>query len=811
METDLESDKDADQAPQEWFFKQRAYPFHQLDMDTYRQAVAQHQSRMYHLEKRDDGFFWQFAGPTNIGGRITDIEIAEDDGVYAGAASGGLFRSYDEGGHWESLLDEMGSPAVGDLAVYQQTIYVGTGEANAGGGSLTYDGQGMLKSTDGGAHWQWMGLAQSGSIGKVEIHPRDPQTVFVAAMGQLFNNNAQRGLFRTLDGGEHWEQVLSRSDSTGAIDVVIHPRHPDTVFAALWERTRRVQSRQYGGVTGGLFRSVDGGSHWEELTSGLPFSAEEKGRIGIAIAPSAPDTMYAMYCNQEGYLQGIYRSNDAGNHWVSLRTVGISSPAYMYWYGKMVVHPLDPEKIYLTGLPMYVSNNSGQSWQTIFSNAHVDQHDLAIDPDRPNYLVIGNDGGVYSSHDLGVTNRHWPNLPITQFYTIEINPHNPFQFYGGSQDNASIRTLTGVPDDWETIFVGDGFYTLIDPVDPMIMYTEYQYGSFAKSTNGGDRFQAARNGINSQDRTNWNTPAIIDPLDHNVLYLGTHRLYKSLDQANTWFAISEDLTNGPGPAEISYGTITTIDVSPVDHHIIWVGTDDGLVWQSPDQGETWNQVTRDLPQRWVTRVVADPVNTATAYVTLSGYRYGSASHHIYRTVNSGLDWEAVDGNLPDVPVNDLIVHPDRPMWVAATDVGVYLSTDAGNHWEPMGTGMPTAIITDLDFDYASQTLAAATYGRSAYYLKLDATTVRMQLARADWKTYYRPASSRLHLESEETLAGSWQCVDVQGRVMDQWIIPAATVSWDQVLPLQVGGIYLIRHMGTSSARPTSKKIWIQPQ
>lgn len=800
-----------DQAPQEWFFKQRAFPFKNWDLPAYHQGLTGYQEERRQLESRDNAYFWQFGGPTNIGGRITDIELDRDGAVYAGSASGGLFRSYDEGIHWESLLDEEGSPAIGDLAVWGDTLYVGTGEANAGGGSLTYDGQGILKSINGGKTWIRQGLEESGSIGKVEIHPRDPQTVFVAAMGQLFNNNAQRGIFRTKDGGENWKQVLARSDSTGGIDVVIHPTHPDTVFAALWERKRTVDDRQYGGITTGIFRSVDGGDTWEELTSGLPSQAQDKGRIGLAIAFSAPDTMYAMYCDQVGYLQGLYRSYDAGSHWSSVRTVGINSPSYMYWYGKVAISPVNPQNIYVTGLSMFASENGGDSWTTIFRNAHVDQHDLVIDPADPKHLILGNDGGVFSSRDKGASSRHWPNLPVTQFYTIEINPHTPYQLYGGTQDNASIRTLSGHPDDWGSIFVGDGFYTLIDPVDPLIMYTEYQYGAFSKSVDGGERFQFARNGINTQDRTNWNTPALIDPIDHNVLYLGTHRVYKSLNQANTWFPISEDLTNGPGPGEVSYGTITSIDVSPVDHNIIWVGTDDGLVWVSVDQGDSWTKVSQTLPLRWVTRVVADPVDASTGYVTLSGFRYGSASHHIYRTHDMGVTWEGVDGDLPDLPVNDLIIHPDRPMWFTATDVGVYWSSDEGVHWEPFGSGMPAAIITDLDFDYGSQTLAAATYGRSSYYLQLDATTATENIpVKPGWHAAYLRNTGILRLQSDASLQGHWQCIDLRGRIQTEWTIHEPVQWAEQLLLIPNAGVYFIRRIAGSDHPEVAQKVMILP-
>ena len=716
--------------PNDWLYFQRAFPNGKIDKRVYRAAKniglrmrAQPNAARNTLYTQA----WQVEGPFNIGGRISAIAMPNSDSnkIYAGAASGGVFLSEDAGSSWTPIFDDALSLSIGDIAIAasnEDIIYVGTGEANAGGGSLAYDGEGVYNSFDGGDTWNPLGLSEVGSIGKVIIHPDNPNTVFVGAMGDLFGDSPHQGVYKSTNSGISWEKVLFVNDSTGVIDMAINPDNPNIVYAATWQRVRRPQRRSYGGDGSGLYRSLDGGDTWTELTNGLPTQGAEKGRIGIAVAPSQPNTVYAVYADANGFLQGMYRSDNNGNSWTTKSIEGIINVSFMWWFGKLAVDPIHPETVYFMGFIPHKSTDGGDSWSSIFNNTHVDQHALAVHPSNTDQLVLGNDGGIFISYDGGNTMQKSFDLPITQFYTCEIDEQFPERLYGGTQDNSSMRTLTGALDDWDIISGGDGFYTLVDPTNNLFVYTESQYGGFRRSIDGGFNFTLALFGIDETDRRNWNTPVAFDPSDPTILFYGTNRLYKSTNRALTWAPLTSDLTNGSGNGNIPYGTITTIGVSEVDSDILWAGTDDGNVWVSANGGANMTKVSDALPLRWVTRVVPHPELTTTAYLTLSGFRYNNNEANIYKTEDLGQTWIDIASNLPDVPVNDLIVQPESNVLFAATDIGVFYSEDDGDSWDLLGTDMPIVVVTELDYHEPTKTLVAATFGRSIYTYNLDEST-----------------------------------------------------------------------------------------
>jgi len=636
--------------------------------------------------------------------------------IYAATASGGVWKSPNAGASWQPISDNLPSLSIGDIAIDhsdKNTIYCGTGETNGGGGSVTYDGRGVFKSPDGGQNWTSLGLENTGSIGRIEVDPENPNRIFVAAMGHLFNNNPERGLYRSDDGGQTWQKKLFVNDSVGVIDLAIHPLDPDTVFAVTWERIRRPNKRVYGGPGCGIWRSADGGDTWTKLAGGLPTT--DVGRIGIAISRSNPSTLYAVYANTIGYFTGTFKSTNNGNTWSALSVS--SDPdysSYGWWFGQIRVDPTNPDKIYNLGLDWVKSTNGGNNWTGVSPYLHADYHALYIHPANPNFMVVGNDGGIYISTDGGGFWEHKP-FPITQFYTSEIDFQNPTNFYGGAQDNGTWRTLTGNTDDWETIFGGDGFVTRVNPENDFLWYAEYQYGGFS-GTNGA--------GAPSSLRYNWNTPYIFDPNNPDIMYIGAEKLFKSINGGLNWNAISNDLSNGPtGQNGIVYGTVTTIDASPIDGNVLWVGTDDGNVWFTANGGANWTKVSTTLPKRWITRVVADLWNKNTAYVCLSGFRHSDDIAHIYKTTNNGQSWSSVSGNLPDVPVNDLILDPAEPnTWYIATDVGVFVTYNGGDGWEPFGINLPNVPVLDLTFHAPSRTMAAATFGRSMFRATLPLPT-----------------------------------------------------------------------------------------
>ncbi len=763
-------------APADWFLRQRAFPHCHVPTKELRKTIKQIQQRKK-LQNRNTESEWVFSGPTNIGGRITDIEMPSDDvnTIYACAAAGGIFKSTDQGATWEPIFDDAPTLSIGDLAIAPSDpaiLYAGTGEVNAGGGSLTYDGFGVFKSVDSGASWTSIGLEDIGSIGKVAVHPTDAETVFVAAMGNLFGNNPERGLFRTQDGGANWEQVLTVNDSTGAVDVIIHPDDPNIILASMWQRVRRPQYRDYGGPGSGLFRSMDGGENWEELTNGLP--TQNVGRIDLALAPSEPNTMYAHFAHKDGHVLGIFKTSDAGDSWNTINQAGIESVPYMWWFGGLTVAPDDPDNVFMMGFDLYKINNSQSFWSLVGSNMHVDHHALFIHPQNTNLIFSGNDGGIYKSTNGGASWAHLNNMPITQFYTCEMDEQFPERIYGGTQDNSPIRTLTGNLDDWQVILFGDGFVTQVDPENNSYIYTEYQYGNFYRSTNGGASFNEADLGIFG--RRNWNTPFVLEPGNPSTLYLGTDRVFKSTNYAGSWNAISVDLTNGspasvPNAVNLTYGTITALAASPVDNNILYAGTDDGNLWNTLDGGTSWNLVSESLPERWITNIACDHEDPATAYVTISGFRYDEYLPHVFKTIDDGESWEDISGNLPEIPVNDIIIDPDQDMLYVATDVGIFYTIDE-NNWDILGTGLPNLVITDLDFHQGSRTLLAATYGRSMYKIILEVDTKVEENYNnifTETKLYPNPVTEQSVLEMELTKNVDFAVAifDIHGKVVDQ--------------------------------------------
>ena len=708
------------QIPSQWFYQQRAYPFDKVNREAYHQAKKQASLLQQQTVK---GLEWSLSGPTNIGGRLTDVEINPQNPsvIYLGAASGGVFKSTDNGNSYSPVFDDSESLSIGDIALAPSNpdiVYVGTGEANPGGGSMAYDGNGIYKSIDAGSSWEHLGLENIGSVGRMVVSSDNPDIAYVAAMGYLFENNEERGVYKTTDGGQNWEQKLFLNDSTGAVDLAIHPHHPDTIYAAMWQRVRRLEYYVYGGNSCGIYRSYDGGDNWEELDNGLPTN-DDVGRIGIGISQSNPNVLYAIYADKVGYFKGIYKSEDGGNSWSQTNdgNLGDMYASYGWWFGRLKIDPNNADVVYAIGFDLYKTTNGGGSWSYASSSVHVDQHEVAISPDNSNRVLLANDGGLYHSNNAASSWNHQLNLPITQFYTCAIDASHPERLYGGAQDNGTNRTLTGNTNDWTSIYGGDGFYCLIDPSDNTYVYAEYQYGNFARSTNSGSYFSSATSGISYSDRKNWNTPVVMNPLDPMVLYYGANKLYKSTNRAGSWTAISGDLTNGASSGNQNFGTITTISVSAANTNIIYAGTDDGNVWMSENDGGIWTKISDDLPNRWISRVVADPVDPQVAYVCLSGFRQNEYMPHIYKTTDIGNSWEDVSLGLPEAPVNDLIIDPENTQrLIVATDVGVFFKDENNESWMALSNGLPRVPITDLSFHSPSNRLVAATYGRSMYML-----------------------------------------------------------------------------------------------
>jgi photosystem II stability/assembly factor-like uncharacterized protein len=725
---DNEPDGFPGKKPNDWFHLQRAYPGSDVPMERYRAALEQARAMEAAAGEGERGAtLWQPAGPTNIMGRITCLTAhpGAPGRIFIGAAAGGVFRSTDDGVNWTPVLDPYGAFSMGDLATDPQdpdVIYAGTGEPNSSGDS--YAGIGLLRSTTGGDSWEYLGLEESRHIGRVVVDPTNSNRIWVAATGALFAKNPERGIYRSDDAGGTWQQKLFVSDSTGAIDVAIDPSDPSVVYAAMWERIRTPRYRRAGGVTSGIWKSTDAGDSWALLTNGLPPASPTVGRIGLAVAPSQPSTVYAIYADDPGFFDGVYKSTNAGVSWARVSDGALSDlySSFGWYFGQIRVDPANANRVFVLGVPIYRSTNGGGNWSDVNGSMHVDHHALWIDPSNPQRILEGNDGGLYRSTNGGSSWSRLSNLPITQFYAITIDNLLPQRLYGGTQDNGTPRTLTGALDDWQDIYFGDGFYCLVDPGNSNVIYAEYQYGGLGKSTNGGNSFNDATSGINGGDRRNWSTPVVMDPTNSQVLYYGTYRVYRTTNGAGNWSSISPDLTGGPGGGNLQFATVTTIAVARSNPATLYAGTDDARVWVTTNTGTNWTNVSAGLPNRWVTRVTVDPNNRDVAYVTLSGYKEDSLTPHVFRTTNRGAVWTDISGNLPDGPANDLLVDPmNTSTLYVGTDFGVYVTRDLGARWDVLGAGFPINPVHDLELHAPTRTLVAGTHGRSMLKLTLPLT------------------------------------------------------------------------------------------
>ena len=712
--------------PSEWAWERRTFPFGKADAAAYRQEMQKAQSmRAEAAPLKLQQAAVNFAGPTNVGGRVSDIEFNPLDPniVYAGGATGGVFKSTDMGSTWFPIFDDQANLNIGDIAVdpvHPDTIYVGTGEAN--GGHNNFPGGGVYKSIDGGDTWQLLGLENTAAIGRIVIDPDNTERVFLAATGAYFLPNPERGVYLSTDGGASWAHSLFISDSTGAIDIIMDPNDPTRLMAAMWERVRRPNSSHLFGPTSGLYRSTNGGGTWEELSAanGLPNpNTTNVGRIGLALYQSNTDIAYALY-NNGANLTGIFKTTNFGTSWTDadpLNRLG-SGSGFSWYFGQVRVKPDDEDIIYVLDQSFRRTSNGGTSWPTVSgSNFHVDHHALAFHPGNPNFILEGNDGGINISQNAGASWTKVAELPVTQFYEIGLDRTNPQRLYGGTQDNSTVRTLTGALNDWNVIFGGDGFYTIVDPVNPNIIYAESQFGNLGKSFNLGSSFQSATSGISGSEPTNWSTPVVMDPNNNQILYYGTNRVYRTTNGASSWSAISPDLTTDPGPR---LGTVTTIGVSPPNSDIIWAGTDESNIWVTTNGGSNWTNVSSTLPFRWVTRVIPDPLDENIAYATFSGLKWKDPEPHVFRTTDLGQTWDGISSNLPDAPINALAVDPmNTNNLFTGSDLGAYFSTNLGASWQYISSDFPMVSVYDMKVHETAHYLAIGTHARSMYTMDLD--------------------------------------------------------------------------------------------
>ncbi len=761
---------DAKHQPSEDFFLKRAYPDKHFNLKGYEKALSAARNRLQTRSGSFTGFGlpWAVRGPGNLGARINTIALhPEDDAtIYIGYSRGGAWKTNDDGATWTPIFDDQPFLAIGDIEVdpsNPERVYVATGDPNIS--SHPGIGDGLYRSDDGGATWEKLGLEAQRILPRILVHPSNPDELTVAAMGIPFERNTQRGIYHSTDGGETWAQTLLISNQAGAIDLVRHPTNPNVLYASGWDRIRNNTESLITGPGAKVYRSTDGGASWEMLTGSLPM--EPTGRVGLAVTPAAPDNVYAMYVGTDSQLQGIYRSEDQGNTWALLTdnegNNGLSTNAlggFGWYFGKLRVSPVAADDIFLLGVDLWRSADGGSNWEMAAPpwfeyRVHADKHDLVFDNELN--ILLATDGGLYRA-DYSATNwEDMERIPTSQYYRIAWNPHNPDWVYGGAQDNGT----SGGPDlgfEWPRIFGGDGFQPAFRPDMPEVMYAETQRGNIVVSNDNGQTWFSATEGIDPDDRRDWDMPYIISPHDPDVMYTGTFRVYQSTAGVlPQWNPISEDLTDGL-VLNPRYHAITSVQESPLLEGRLYIGTVDANVWRTDDAGENWVNISAGLPERYVTSVKPSPAFADYAYAAHSGYKDNDFVPHLHRSMDAGQTWEDISGDLPPLAVNDVYILPGHQdsILFAGTDGGVYGSMDAGERWERLGADLPFVPVYDLEYDSINNRLLVGTFARSILSYPLDSlgieqepqdTVVQVRNAESPsfLKTYPNPARERINL------------------------------------------------------------------
>lgn len=755
---------------------------------------------------------WRNVGPEVQGGRVVDIAVPRSNlsSIYVGFATGGLWRTNNEGQTWTSLFDDQSTYGIGDFDITAdgKTIWLGSGEANSQ--RTSYAGTGVFVSRDSGATWTNMGLHESHHIGRVVIDPKNAETVYVAALGPLYSQGGDRGLFKTTDGGKTWRNILPGSKRSGCMDIAIDPRNSNVLYASMWERDRRAWNLLESGPDSAVYKSTDAGKTWTKL-SGLP-NGMNMGRTALAIAPSRPDTVYAFIDNQgpddatgtydefrrDGVLtlhrfrrmseagikkipldtlttflrpflpQGtsdkdtaqqlidgklslqqladlmlkrdptvfdkdiedaqVWRSDDAGKTWVKTRADMGNHGGY-YW-NEIKVNPRNHLEVYTLGVLLYKSVDGGASWNPIARRNHVDHHAMWFDPENPNRMLNGNDGGIYVSYDAGDSWNHWNNLAVGQFTTIAVDDKLVYNIIGGLQDNGTMigpsnyRFGFSNPESWKAIGGGDGSAIQVDPRNGGdVVYIASQFGAHS----GFDQVNNRRWQIAPRARTgepplrfNWISPILISAHHPDVIYLGSQKLHRSFDMGRTFEDLSGDLTKNIPNGDVPHSSLTVLSESPFKFGRIYAGADDGSLKYTPDSGETWRDISTPAKDRWVTRVVASKYAPGRVYVSQNGYRQDEWTPYVWVSEDFGATWKSIAANLPFEPVNTVREDPtNENILYVGTDMGVYVSLDRGASWITYGQGLMNTPVHDLVIQPKAKEMVIASHARSVWVTSVD--------------------------------------------------------------------------------------------
>lgn len=692
-------------------------------------------------------------GPGTMSGRITAIEGVNNDNktIFVGSAGGGIWKSTNAGASWKSMFDKY-CQSIGALAIDQShpdTVYVGTGESNMR--NTVSIGNGLYKTTDGGDNWVKIGLDSTEHIAKIVVNPKNQNIVYVAAPGPLWSDSKHRGLYKTTDGGKTWDKILYINEKAGCADVAVDPNNPDVVYATTWEFRRTPYSFNSGGKGSSIYKSMDGGKTWKELTKGLP--AKPFGRVALALSPSNPKKLLAIV---EAKETGLYISEDGGENWKS-QSATMNVVSRPFYFSTLQFDPKDPNRVYRPAFGFSYSSDGGYS----FSDAsyeggwlHSDMHALWINPNYTNQMYVGTDGGVYYSLDRGATWFFVRNLPVGQFYHIAADHQSPYHIYGGLQDNGTWTAPSAAPGgvgngNWMNIYGGDGFWAQPDPNDSNIAYAEYQGGHMGRvnlTTLKSEDIQPQQTVKEEKLRWNWNTPIVTGILNKQYLYTGAQYLYRSKDQGKSWERISPDLTtndkkkqqqeesgglSADNTSAENHCTIFTITESPIDNKMIWVGTDDGNLQRSTDGGVTWTNLAKNyaaagIPaQTWVSSIEPSVFDKNVVFATFDNHMYGDFKTYLAKSTDMGNTWQRINSDeftgfahkiRQDIKNKDLLF--------LGTEMGLFSSVDGGQNWFRMKNNIPDyAMVRDIQIQPETNDLIIATHGRGIYILD-DITPIR---------------------------------------------------------------------------------------
>ena len=716
---------------------------------SFAQKKNQEKNQPYFLTpERTKNLSFRSLGPALTSGRISDIVVnpANNDEYYIAAASGGIWKTTNHGTTFNPVFDDQNSYSIGCITTDPHnfnTVWVGTGENN-NQRSVGY-GDGVYRSLDGGATWKNMGLKTSEHIGKIIVHPTNPNIVFVAAYGPLWSKGGQRGVYKTTDGGKTWENILAISENTGVSDIVIDPKNPSVLYAASHQRRRHVYTYISGGPESAIYKTIDGGSHWQKLRKGLP--NEKMGRIGLAISPVNTDLVYAIV---EGMYKtgGFYKSIDQGNSWKKMSGYKTSGN----YYQEIYCDPIDEKKVFAMDTWLHHTVDGGRTFvKTGENQKHVDNHAIWINPKNTDHWLVGCDGGLYETYDHAKTWGFKSNLPITQFYKVAIDNAEPFyHIYGGTQDNntiggpsATINNAGLLNADWFITNGGDGFQPQIDPTDPNTVYAQSQYGYLVRY----DKKTGEKIGIKPMPgrnekayRWNWDSPLLISPHDHKTLYFCANKVFKTTDQGNSWTTISPDLSKQVDRNKIPvmgrvwsidavmknksttiFGNIVAFDESPKQQGLLYVGTDDGLIQVSINDGKTWEKIETfpGLPEgTYVNMIKASEHDSQVVFALFNNHKNGDFKPYLYVSHDRGNTWSSISNNLPSKGSLYTMAqdHINKDLLFVGTEFGVYFSINRGGDWVQIKTGLPTVGVRDMEIQQRENDLVIATFGRGFYVL-----------------------------------------------------------------------------------------------